>query len=282
MKKKTSIILCAALVLSLAVTACGKTEKTADSKESSEEETAKKITIGCMDTYTPYAYLDEDGNPTGYDVEAMAEAAKRAGYEAEFTAVEWDALFPGLDSGKWDCVANQLSRTDERVELYNMGTVPYYMNSMKLVVKADSGIQGLDDMDGAKLDAIVGDYATGLLEDYLEESPGAFELVYSEGTMAMLLEDIVNDRVAGTVNDPFTVNMTAEENEISDKVKLVGDNLFSDYIYSAFAKTEEGAQMCADFDEALKSMIEDGTLSGLSKKYFDYDYNETLNEGIVK
>lgn len=276
MRKKLSVCALIALLtmsFSLTLTGCG---------SSTSESSDKKIVVGCMDTYTPYAYVDDEGNAAGYDVEVMREAAKRAGYEIEFVSTDWDSLFPGLDSGKWDCVANQLGRTDERVELYNMGNVPYFQNSMKLVVGADSDVTGIDDLKGAKIDCITGDYATGLLEDYLKENPGAFEIVYTEGTMAMILEDIVNGRVAGNVNDPFTINTTAEENKISDKVKLVGDELFSDYVFAAFAKTDEGAQMRDDFDEAIQSMIEDGTLEEMSNNTFNYNYNGTIKDGIVK
>ena len=153
-------------------------------------------------------------------------------------------------------------------------------DQVKVVLLTDA--TGIDDLKGAKIDCITGDYATGLLEDYLKENPGAFEIVYTEGTMAMILEDIVNGRVAGNVNDPFTINTTAEENKISDKVKLVGDELFSDYVFAAFAKTDEGAQMRDDFDEAIQSMIEDGTLEEMSNNTFNYNYNGTLKDGIVK
>lgn len=272
-KKVVSIFLCVSMVV-CAVTGCGKEKKT--------EEDEKIIKVACMNSYTPYAFVDEEGDPTGYDVEVMKEAAKRAGYKIEITATDWDSLFPGLDSGKWDCVANQITRTEEREELYTMGKVPYYMNSMKLVVKADSDVTGLDTLNGAKIDATVGDYATGLLEDYLEENPGEFEIVYSEGTMAMFLEDIINGRVAGNVNDPFTINQTAKENGVEEQIKIVGDDLFTDYIFPAFAKTEKGEKLRDEFDVALKEMIEDGTLSELSNKYFDYDYNTTLNEGVVE
>lgn len=279
MKKKIVSIMMCAVLAACAFTGCGKGKEEGEKKAADNK---KVIKVACMNSYTPYAYVDEDGNPTGYDVDVMKAAAERAGYEIEVTATDWDSLFPGLDSGKWDCVANQVSRTEEREELYSMGKVPYYMNSMKLVVKADSDVTGIDTLKGAKIDATVGDYATGLLEDYLKENPGAFEIVYSEGTMAMFLEDIINGRVAGNVNDPFTINQTAEENGVADQIKIVGDDLFTDYIFAAFAKGEDGEKMRDDFDAALQEMINDGTLSELSNKYFDYDYNKTLNEGVVK
>lgn len=293
MKMKKIIILLTTLLLIVFAAGCGSDPATTDTSEpeatgiedtgTEAAEGSDTIVVGCMDSYSPYAYLDEDGKPAGYDVAVMTEAAKRAGYQIEFVATSWDALFPGLDSGKWDAVANQIYRTDERNELYNMGTVPYIQSAMKLVVAADNDdVVNLSDLNGGKIAAIVGDYATGVLEEYLEENPGAFEIVYYEATMAMLLEEIINERVVATVNDPFTVITTAEANNVSDKIKLVGDNLFTNYVYAAYQKTDRGVKIRADFDAAMQSMIDDGTLSEISKTYFNYDYNSNLGEGIIK
>ena len=280
MKKVISVLLSLTLAVSMLVvaTGCGSKEEA-----SSDDKSEKKIVIGCMDSYMPYAYLDEDGNPAGYDVAVMTEAAKRAGYEVEFQCTAWEDLLPGLDAGKWDCVANQIFRSEEKDKLYNLGKVPYIQSDMKIVVAADSDITSLETMNGAKIDVVVDDYATRSLEAYLEDHPDAFELVYTEGTMAMILEDIINGRVAANINDPFTIKTTAEENGVSDKVKIIEEGPFDPcYVVGLFANTDEGAAMRDDFDAAIKEMMEDGTLSKLSEKYLGEDYCQGLEAGIIK
>lgn len=255
--------------------------ETTASEAEDDAESAKSIRIGTMNTYTPYAYIGEDEEAAGYDVEVMKVAAERAGYEVEFFPVEWAALFTGLEGGEWDAVANQLTRTPERESMYHLGNIPYYKSIQRLVVRSDSDIESIEDLNGETLAQTTGANATNLLEDYLEENPGAFELSYTEATMAMILEDIINGNVVGNVNDPVTVALTAEENDLSDEVKIVGDGMFPSYVYMAFPQTDEGQQMRDDFDEALLEMIEDGTLEDLSVELLGENYNETLEEGII-
>ena len=42
------------------------------------------------DSYPPYNYLDEDGNPTGIDVELATEAFARMGYRVEIVQIDWE------------------------------------------------------------------------------------------------------------------------------------------------------------------------------------------------
>lgn len=278
MKKNVSILLVLTLFAALLAGCSGTTQ--ADNQK--ENTSTKKVVVGCMDTYMPYAYVDEDGNAAGYDVAVMTEAAKRAGYDIEFVCSAWDALLPGLDAGKWDVVANQIFRSEEKDKLYNLGKVPYGISSMKIVVAANSDITSIETMNGGKIDCIVDDYATRCLEAYLEEHAGAFELVYTEGTMAMILEDIINGRVAANINDPFTIVTTAKENGISDKIKLIDQSPFDPcYVVGLFANTDRGAQIRDDFDAAIQTMIEDGTLAKLSVEYLEADYTDGIDGGII-
>ena len=59
----------------LAVTLAGCKNTDNNTKEETEKPV---ITLGC-DSYPPYNYLNEDGVPTGIDVELATEAFKRMG-----------------------------------------------------------------------------------------------------------------------------------------------------------------------------------------------------------
>ena len=48
-----------------------------------------KIVVGC-DDYTPFGYMDVNGNQTGIDVELATEAFHRMGYEPDFTFINWE------------------------------------------------------------------------------------------------------------------------------------------------------------------------------------------------
>ena len=83
---KIKKVISACLVLTCLVTGlsgCGKTDRASDTAEHSV------IKLG-SDSYPPYNYLNEDGEPTGIDVELAAEAFKRMGYQVEVVQIDWE------------------------------------------------------------------------------------------------------------------------------------------------------------------------------------------------
>ena len=69
----------------LTVTLAGGTN-TGDSRKEMEKPI---ITLG-SDSYPPYNYLNEDGIPTGIDVELATEAFKRMGYQVKVVQINWE------------------------------------------------------------------------------------------------------------------------------------------------------------------------------------------------
>ena len=58
--------------------------------DSSKKETEKPVITLGSDNYPPYNYLNEDGVPTGIDVELAAEAFKRMGYQVDVVQINWE------------------------------------------------------------------------------------------------------------------------------------------------------------------------------------------------
>ena len=69
------------------------------------DEDRPTVTVGC-DTYSPFSYVDVDGNLTGIDIELASEAFSRMGYEPEFTIINWEEKKDLLHNGDIDCVAS--------------------------------------------------------------------------------------------------------------------------------------------------------------------------------
>ena len=100
MKHTKTLILLILSVLLVAGALCGCAAQTAGQPDVSS---LPQITIG-SDTYPPFVYLDNNGDPTGIDVEIAAEAFRRMGYQAVFTTIDWEQKKTLLDSGEIDCI----------------------------------------------------------------------------------------------------------------------------------------------------------------------------------
>jgi PAS domain S-box-containing protein len=63
------------------------------------------IVIGGDKNYPPYEYLDENGEPAGYNIDLSRAIAEEMGLHVEFRLDEWAVIRSGLETGTIDAVA---------------------------------------------------------------------------------------------------------------------------------------------------------------------------------
>ncbi|WP_152176307.1 transporter substrate-binding domain-containing protein, partial [Mycobacterium tuberculosis] len=108
------------------------------------------LTVATEGTYRPFSFHGDGGSGdlTGYDVEIIQAVADELGLKVEFQETQWDAIFAGLDAGRFDVIANQVSINDEREAKY-LFSAPYTVSPGVIVVKDDDGsISSFDDLEG--------------------------------------------------------------------------------------------------------------------------------------
>lgn len=84
-------------ILAVTLVGCKYTDNTKDEIEK------PVITLG-SDSYPPYNYLNEDGVPTGIDVELATEAFNRMGYQVDVVRINWEKKKELVESGEIDCI----------------------------------------------------------------------------------------------------------------------------------------------------------------------------------
>ena len=84
-------------ILAVTLSGCKNTDNT------KEEPEKPVITLG-SDNYPPYNYLNEDGVPTGIDVELATEAFERMGYQVKVVQINWEKKKELVESGEIDCI----------------------------------------------------------------------------------------------------------------------------------------------------------------------------------
>ena len=73
----------------------------------------------------------------GFDVEVAQAIAAKLGVTAKFVETEWDGIFAGLDSSRYDMAANGVEITEERAQKYDFST-PYGYIRTALIVRGDN------------------------------------------------------------------------------------------------------------------------------------------------
>ncbi|QKX49679.1 amino acid ABC transporter substrate-binding protein [Planococcus glaciei] len=217
-----------------------------------------KLVVGTEGTYPPFTFHDDSGKLTGFDVEIAQEVGKRLGVEVEFLETQWDAMFAGLDSGRFDMVANQVGINPEREESYEFSD-PYISSTAVLVVAKDNEeIKSFEDLEG-KLSA------QSLTSNYAEtaRSFGA-EIEGVEG-FNQAIELLNSGRVDATVNDNLTVLDFLKQRPDAN-IEIVDEA--SDAAKSALLFRKGSGAIVEEANTALAEMIEDGTYDKISEKWF--------------
>lgn len=142
---KIKKVISACLVLTCLVTGlsgCGKTDQVSDTAERSV------IKLG-SDSYPPYNYLNEDGVPTGIDVELATEAFGRMGYDVEIVNIDWEKKQELVENGDIDCIMGCFSMKGRLDDYKWVG--PYMVSNQVVAVNENSDIYTLSDLEGKTL-----------------------------------------------------------------------------------------------------------------------------------
>ena len=78
------------LTFGLAVFSAGILAGGRNANVSRQEKEGSDITLGSEISHPPYNYLNEDGIPTGIDVDLATEAFQRMGYEVKVVQINWE------------------------------------------------------------------------------------------------------------------------------------------------------------------------------------------------
>ena len=162
MKHAKTLVLLILSVLLAAGAFCGCAAQT----EKQAGMSLPQITIG-SDSYPPYVYLDNNGDPTGIDVEIAAEAFRRMGYRAAFMTIDWEQKKTLLDSGEIDCIWGCFSM-DGRGQDYQWAG-PYMVSRQVIAVNAASDIYAMSDLNGK----VIAVQSTGKPEEIFLQGEGA-------------------------------------------------------------------------------------------------------------
>lgn len=225
------------------------------------------INVGTEGTYPPFTYHDESGKLTGYDVEVTRAVADKLGVKVDFKETQWDAMLAGLDSKRFDMVANQVSlTTPERMAKYDKATAYSWSGAVALAPTDDNRYSSWDNLKGLRT-------AQSLSSNYgeLAERFGA-EIVPVDG-MAQAIQLVKQDRADFTMNDNLAVlDYLKKFPDSSLEIKLVAPK--EEQTGSGLVLIKGDDAVLAKLNEAMAALEADGTLTKLSQEFFGADISK--------
>lgn len=222
------------------------------------------IRIGTEGTYAPFTFHNEENVLTGFDVEIAEEIAKRLGVKAEFIETKWDGMFAGLDSKRFDMIANQVTIRPDRIEKYDFSS-PYIKTRAVLIVNdSNTEIKNFSDLKDKKS----GQSLTSNLAE-IATANGA-QIVQIDG-FNQALDLLISNRIDATINDRLSF-LDFKKQQPNAPIKVVAEAETSDEAGLLFNKGN--IELVEEVNRILAEMLSDGTYLEISQKWFGEDVSK--------
>lgn len=222
---------------------------------------AEKLVNGIDANFPPFAYIDQTGQPSGFDVEAMNWVAKEIGVEVSHQPIEWDGIITSLLTKKIDIIASGMSITEERAKKVDF-SVPYWVIKQVMVTKKGSPLTIDDIRTGKKTVGVQqGTSEAKWLKDEAAKQGWNFELRYYSSS-PLAVEDVLNGRIDAAAMDDAPAKDAASKKD----VQLVGTFGMHEEDFG-YAVRKDDKELLEKVNKALTKLMASPEWTELIKKY---------------
>ncbi|MFD1067518.1 transporter substrate-binding domain-containing protein [Oceanobacillus locisalsi] len=275
MIKKTGCILFIGFLLLLS--ACGNDDE--PSSEGATEPGVRQVVVAVPPTSKPLSW-EENGELQGYEPGVIRLVDEELeDYEFEMVGVADSAAEVGLDTGKYDMIAQGLFKTAEREDKYLVPEESNGFSLMRIYANTMGDNVHINSMEDLVDKDIYHPTPSGGVFNFLmtwnEENPN-YQIDFTPSDAAFSYADILKQVEAGRF-DVFIHPSNVGQNEIIENENLdIRETEPVDVTptYFMFHEEEENVELVEEVNSVLKELKESGELSELSVEYFDEDIFE--------
>ena len=229
-----------------------------------------KIIIGTSADYSPFEYVDKNGDFAGFDIDVVREMANRLELDIEIIDMPFDSLIPAVQNGKIDLAVATFNYSEERDHLIDFSEAYYYQENGFLV--ADD-FQGTLDVPedaaryqlGVQTGSMADTWATETLVDHgLMHADDLYR--YDRVDQAAL--DILNGRIDILIADYYP--LLTLENEY-DGLKIIYHGEVAAGPMMMIIPNDD-LETKKEIDTVITNMIQDGFIDKTATAHFSKIY----------
>ncbi|MCT9934500.1 transporter substrate-binding domain-containing protein [Planotetraspora sp. A-T 1434] len=208
----------------------------------------------------PWSFLDDAGQPAGYDVDVAKDLAKRLGIpRVDFIGSDYASFIGGIQADRFDIVVSAQTITSKRDEQVDFSR-PYAVNDVAVFVRTGTtGIATPRDLAGKKIAVSEG---TTEAEFVRASIPGADVRIYKNAMLG--LTDLSQGRADAALVSRFQGTYLAAKKALP--VQAAIPVLHREVLGMSFR--ERSPRFKDAVDKAINGMIADATLSAISRRWF--------------
>lgn len=282
MKKSTKITITVLAAAMIMVPACAKPKKAKSNKD------VRIIQVAHTPTNVPYGFLNDKGESDGFEVSVLKAVDELLPqYQFNFNAVSDDELLIGIETGKYQVGTKGAWLTEERKKKFAIPSNPIAASVIGLAYRSTDADK-ITDMDSfaaysgklIPISPLSAQYSVIDQYNKTHEGKPQIKLVPSD------VFDIADSYLwvlEGRYDGYLVLKLSFEKNVVKETGPY---HKFADQLsyvpykgiptWPLFNKSE--TQLVADYDAAIKTLQENGTIAKLSQKYFGENVFDFVTE----
>jgi polar amino acid transport system substrate-binding protein len=261
--KRVVVFISLLAAISLALSGCG-AGKPANHLEAIKQ--AGTIKVGTSADYPPFESVDASGNKVGFDIELMAEIAKRLDVKLEWVDMPFDSLVAAVQEGKIDASISSFNYSEERDQMIDFSDAYFTSEDAFTVADGFAGtIANPQDVSKFKVGVQTGTTQDSWLTDTLVADgalPESNLFRYDRVDQAML--DLKNGRIEVMMSDYIPAQAVAKQ--------LGGLNIVYHGVLSSgpmnIVVPDKDIELQKAINEIIKQLQDEGFIDKLAVKYF--------------
>ncbi|HHX36162.1 MAG TPA: transporter substrate-binding domain-containing protein [Gammaproteobacteria bacterium] len=121
-------------------------------------------------SFVPFEMMDPaTGEMIGFDMDILAEVAKRAGFEYDLKTMDFNGIIPALQTRNVDIALAGITITEARAKIVDFSD-PYYDSGLRILVRANNDeVNAVEDLKGLKVGTKIGSTSYDFLTEKLGE-----------------------------------------------------------------------------------------------------------------
>ena len=227
------------------------------------------LVIAHRESSIPFSYLDENKKPVGYAVDLclkIAEAVRQKtgakAMQVEFLMVTPANRIAMVESGMADLECGSTTNNAERREKVAF-TIPHFITGARLLVRADSPVQRIEELEGKKLVSTKGTTPLKAVEQTNRSHLLRIDIL-SAPDHGKAVEMVESGEVEAFVMDDVLLYGLAANRPKASALKVVGK----------FLTTEPLAIMLPKGDPAFKKLVDNEMRRLIASKYINPIYDK--------
>jgi polar amino acid transport system substrate-binding protein len=213
-------------------------------------------------TLPPLQFVDSSGTLKGMRIELGTEIAKRLCLKPDYVKIEFDAMIPGLQGGRWDMINTGIFFTPARVKLMYM--IPYENQAISISVanKDKDKVGKIEDLAGKTIGVEIGGFEeakTHALDEALKQKGLAGLTIRTFDTFAVAYQALK----AGQVDGVTSIDGVAKEYQDRGDFTRAISGLYPAPVALAF----KSKALALAVKDVLDAMKKDGSYDKLFTAY---------------